>query len=69
MKSNRIPRTFERIVATALFGEFKGHRFTITKDELGYHGRDEETGKDYSMFVSHLRNADLYHFEGIFTGA
>lgn len=61
---NRIPRNFKTITGTFLYGNCENSRMVITKDEMGYHGRDEN-GKEWSIFVSHLRNSDLFKIEKI----
>ena len=62
---NRIPRNFKTITGTYLSGNAKGIRMIITKDETGYHGREANTGKMWSVFVSHLRIPELFKIENI----
>ena len=62
---NRIPRNFKSIIGTFLYGNASNTTMVITKDEHGYHGREIATGKEWSIFPSHLRNADLFRIESI----
>ena len=61
---NRIPRNFKSITVTVLSGNCEGATMTITKDEMGYHGRDSE-GKSWHVFPSHLRNENFYKIQKI----
>lgn len=63
-KTNRIPRKFKTITGTFLSGNVEGKRMVITKDELGYHGRDEE-GNMWSVFVWTLRVPEAFQIENI----
>ena len=62
---NHIPRKFKKITGTFNHGNCANVRMTITKDEQGYHGVEDGTGKEWSIFVAHLRNADLFTIESI----
>ena len=62
---NRIPRNFKSITGTFLHGSCENVRMVITKDEQGYHGRETETGRTWSIFASHLRNSDFFKIEEI----
>ena len=62
---NRIPRTFKSILATPLFGDVNGKQMVITKDEQGYHGRELATGKEWGIFVAHLRNENCFRIDSI----
>ena len=63
--SNRIPRNFKSITGTFNHGNAQNVRMVITKDEQGYHGTETETGKKWGIFVSHIRNSDLFTIESI----
>lgn len=53
---NRIPRSAKKIDVTFLVGDY-AHMIAV-KDENGWHGVDDN-GKEWALFVSHLRNSDL----------
>ena len=61
---NRIPRKFDHIIVETVHGTSAGEvgrRFKVTKDPYsGYLGVDLVNGKRWSMFVSHLRNPEIY---------
>lgn len=62
---NRIPRNFSSITATPLSGNAKGKQMIITKDEYGYHGREIESGFTWLIFISHLRNENMFRIDNI----
>lgn len=62
---NRIPRKFKSITGTFLSGNVAGVRMVIVKDEYGYHGRETDTGKEWNIFVSHLRTPECFKLESI----
>lgn len=67
MNHNRIPRTFKKIIADLLVDSTAGKpaRYEIVKRGSDYIGTNLETGKIYGMFVSHLRNPDVFHIVNI----
>ena len=64
---NRIPRNFKSIIGTFLSGNAEGIRMVITKDDRGYHGKEIETGREWGLFVSHLRIPEIFKIEEINT--
>lgn len=62
---NHIPRNFKSITATFNSGNAKGVRMIITKDKYGYHVREVDSGKMWSIFPSHLRISELVTIEKI----
>lgn len=62
--SNRIPRNFNFILAEALTSNnagVVGDLFYVVKDDMGrYIGTNTRTEKEYSMFVSSLRNEHYF---------
>lgn len=53
---NRIPRNAKKLDVTFLVGDYA--HMIATKDERGWHGVDDN-GKEWALFVSHLRNSDV----------
>lgn len=54
--SNKIPRNAKKLDVIFLVGDFA--HMIATKDERGWHGVDDN-GKEWALFVSHLRNSDV----------
>lgn len=54
--SNKIPRNAKKLDVIFLVGDFA--HMIATKDEMGWHGVDDN-GKEWKLFVSHLRNSDV----------
>ena len=65
MKKNRnvIPRKFKYIIGELLVntnGGKIGSRMKIDKENGYYHGIDLDSGKEYQVFVSMLRNIEIF---------
>ena len=62
---NRIPRTFDHILAEALTHSNAGRAgdlFYVVKTDNGYIGTNTRTEKEYSVFPNSLRNDHYFKF-------
>lgn len=66
-KKNRIPRQFNRITGKLLIETSAGKpaEWHIFKNDDGYLGLNLSTGKYFTMFVSMLRNAEIFQITEI----
>lgn len=66
-KKNRIPRNFNRITGKLLIETSAGKpaEYHVYKNDYGYLGLNLSTGKYFYMFVSMLRNAEIFQITEI----
>ena len=66
-KKNRIPRNFNRITGKLLIETSAGKpaEYHVYKNNYGYLGLNLSTGKYFYMFISMLRNAEIFQITEI----
>lgn len=68
MASNRIPRHFTRITGEMLIETTEtrpGDIILVYKNDMGYCGYNPRTNRHFYIFVSMLRNAEIFKLQEV----
>lgn len=68
MASNRIPRHFTRITGEMLIETTEtrpGDIIQVYKNDMGYCGYNPRTNRHFYIFVSMLRNAEIFKLQEV----